>query len=211
MTVGVTACESFGSGAGSVLFVRSDGGDAIKLQKQFEVTHVPDSEAYLNFSKQQVLADEGDLLGNALLSRPGGFNMDLVATAVPPLRTMQGARLFVGSRAAVVDVSLDHDLKDLNALGLPTPQYVIRMFGGNWSAVGMREGLVGGWLPVLAIQLPDTTGDNRGGYWEVSYVAQPNATDQQPVCKFLGACRHLCTRETGRPGDRETNTDTSST
>ena len=96
-----------------------------------------------------------------------------------------------------MDVSLDHTLGDLNALGLPLLKYVVGMSGGAWDQSGMLEGKIGGPLPTLCYKFPDTTstGDDRyrggsndhnssgggGGWWEVSYVADQNATETQPV------------------------------
>ena len=78
------ACEDLQSG--TIAFVR-DQGKPLALRKRLAANWVDDAAAYLNFTKESVLVAPGDLLGASLLSRPGGFSLDDVAAAVPPIGT----------------------------------------------------------------------------------------------------------------------------
>ena len=103
------------------------------------------------------------------------------AAAIPPIRTFAHTRTFVGSRGSSVDISLDHTLADLNALGLPSILSAITLPGGQVDLDGMEEGLIGGMLPCLVFRFPDASPTNVGGWWEVDYVPDANATENQPV------------------------------
>ena len=60
---------------------------------------------------------------------------------------------------------------------------MVELHGGklNTSGHGIQEGLIGGSLPILVFRVPDETGDNDGGWWEVQYVPDAKATGQQPT------------------------------
>ena len=177
---GVDPGRGHGGGTDSA---RAGGSRTVVLNKRLEATYVADTDAYLNLTKKAVLQSDADLLGNRLLAFPRGFTLDDVASAVPPMRStgQKSARNFVGSRGAMVDISLDINLTDLNALGLPTLEYAVGMFGGSWDTGGMREGKIGGALPTLCYMFPDITKGNAGGWWEVDYIADANATEHQAV------------------------------
>ena len=183
----VIACEDFSTDADAIVFVQSTTGVPVaSLPKRFATTIVADTDAYLNYSKSEVLTSPADLLGNRLLEKKHGFTMNDVAAAVPPIRTFAHTRTFVGSRGSIVDISLDETLTDLNTLGLPTILSAITLPGGALNETRMEEGLIGGILPCLAFRFPDTSGtatspSNPGGWWEIDYVPDANATENQPV------------------------------
>ena len=57
---------------------------------------------------------------------------------------------------------------------------MVELHGGklNTSGHGIQEGLIGGSLPILVFRVPDETGDNDGGWWEVQYVPDAKATKE---------------------------------
>ena len=90
-----TVCEDFSGGANStVLFVDvTEGGGGrvrqnITVAKRLVPQLVPDEASYLGFGKARVLKARTDLLGAALLSKPGGFNLADVTAAIPPIRDL---------------------------------------------------------------------------------------------------------------------------
>lgn len=62
----VVGCESFSENA--ILFIHRDTGATLAvLPKRLAKTYEADSNSYLNYTKEEVLASPADLLGNALL------------------------------------------------------------------------------------------------------------------------------------------------
>ena len=113
-----------------------------------------DDNSYLhNMTKAEVMAATSDIMGNTLLKR-GGFNLAEVTTAIPPLRSIQQARLWVANRVSGRDATFDNTGSNWVA-GTPSPANVAKILTpGPTSQFFDHEGTIGQHLPTLVLNFP---------------------------------------------------------
>lgn len=130
----VLACESFPAGGahdGAIQFISVDGSTdfPLSLMKR-TASNLPrggnDTVYYDNMSKAEVLSAPTDIMGARALSSGDDPTLDDVATAIPPIRGIRSARVWVASRGSGVDATLDEDASNwLNVA--PSPSVVRRL------------------------------------------------------------------------------------
>ena len=169
-----SACEDLQVPDGALVLVPERGQPEWfpKSYSHYGSAHDDDPSYYLGLGRHNASSGPVDILGIKMLDKdtaPGGLSWQLVADAVPPLRTTGGARAFVGSRGSVADTTFNDQGEDSAGYGFPPPRsYVFNLTnlaeGGlpfentntqsyiNQS--GMAEGLVGGDLPVVIYYFP---------------------------------------------------------
>jgi hypothetical protein len=102
---GWIACEDLQQPDGAIVMV-STNGNVSWFPKSYSMygnsSNDEDPKYYLNLTKKAVMSAHADILGIKMLSKNyTGITWDLVANAVPPIRSASGVRAFVGSRASV--------------------------------------------------------------------------------------------------------------
>ena len=150
-----------------------------------------DDDAYLNYTKAEVLAAPTDVLGEALLGGSGDDpSLAAVAAAVPPLRSFNGARVWVANRDSMRDASFDGSGANGGA-GTPSPAQANALLPGYGGGGFTAEGTIGEALPLLLLNFPTdksmSTGGANGSFYEMAVVPVPNGTGlEQPVfVRFL--------------------------
>ena len=141
---------------------------------------------YLGFNRSQWDSTSGpDILGNALLARSSKNKSDptwtFVASAVPPMRydggfdnsdpahggrgAQSGSHTFVGSRASSVFAVFDMFGKSSSDLGTPDMSPFLGKYNRSTAVFKQkldvektREGLFGGWLPIVSYRYTEVGG-----------------------------------------------------
>jgi hypothetical protein len=159
-------CEDLTTANSTLIFVALTGSQAnIVLRKRLVPQTLADEDSYLGFNKSYVMDASHDVLGQALLAKAGGFTLADVTAAIPPIRMMKGPWTWLATRESTVDVALGPGGDDMASMGLPTPAKLqfTPMFNETPIAhmtlrgrkIGVWDGLVGGYLPVVTFFYPD--------------------------------------------------------
>jgi hypothetical protein len=179
---GATVCERM-DGTGALVFVGSGGAELRRVAKRFSPLYGNVSEAYLGFDRTQWHASSGpDVLGNALIARSKGDpSWSFVASAVPPMRydggfdngdpahggrgAQSGSQTFVASRASSVFAVFDTYGKSPAGLGTPDMSQYAGKYGRSTAVFKQKldeektkEGLYGGWLPIVSYRYTEKGG-----------------------------------------------------
>lgn len=167
-----------------------------------------------NFTKAEVLAATTDVMGNALLgihghaARPNEPTLDEVAAAIPPLRSINGARVWVANRESGVDCTFDASGANFGQ-GTPSPSLVSSALPGCANPQFDHEGIVGA-LPILLLDFPVLPGNGSDSdvlLWEMTTVPVANGTGyEQPVFIRFVAVNRTSARGISRPSALYFNT-----
>jgi len=201
-------CEDLTTPNSTILFSALPTGTTtqadIVLRRRVVPQTVADADSYLGLTKAAVMSASHDVLGAALLAKPGGFTLADVTAAIPPIRNVNGPWTWTASRESAVDVALGPGGDDRSSMGLPTPAVIqFTPLFNETPIAGMTErgrtksvwdGLVGGHLPVLAFYFPDDVASDQqapasadgdgshGKYWEMQVAPVPHgAGNEAPV------------------------------
>ena len=190
--ISLLACESFSTTHdGKIHFVpaadaASAPGFPLVLAKH-TASSLPvggnDTRYYANMSKAHVLAAATDVMGEAVLSATGAADPELddVTTAVPPIRDIYNARVWVASRASGVDACLD---ADAGSGSTPTPSMAARHLPGLGSSRFDVEGTLGDGLPTLLLGFPvneSSANDGAAARLRASDLAAAEAAEAAAV------------------------------
>jgi hypothetical protein len=153
---------------------------------------------YLGFTKRQVMTNATDLLGNFLLGIHGHPprnqepSLREVSTAIPPIRSINTARICTANRESGRDACFDAKGAAPTWSGTPDPGTVSADQPLDGQLVNeMRipkpaslefdgEGLLGGDLPIIVLDFPLV--NKNDSLWEMTVVPQANNTGrEQPV------------------------------
>ena len=177
----------------------------LTLSKRVEyVAYDPSTDDnYLGWTKHEIMTNATDLLGNFLLGLHGHppraheASLREVSSAIPPIRTINAARICTANRESGRDACFDEKGAAPTWSGTPDPATV----SGDPSSDGqlaneMRiprpaslefdgEGLLGGDLPIIVLDFPPSNASDS--LWEMTVVPQANDTGrEQPVfIRFL--------------------------
>ena len=163
VTTSLLACESFSDGThdGELHFVAASPSASsefppLVLSKR-AASNLPlggnDSLYYANMSKAHVLAAPTDVMGALILGRAADPTLEDVTTAIPPLRAIRSARVWVASRVSGVDATLDEAASNW-LTNVPSPDVVRRHLPGISSHHFDVEGTLGDGLPTLLLGFP---------------------------------------------------------
>ena len=140
--------EDFSLVDGALAIAGLDGG-ALVLPKASEPTSAEPGSLYLGHSLADVLTSEHDLLGSDLLARPGDPEFTTVERCLAP--TTMNIHTFVGTTHTADKVAV--------AYGGATANFDVAAFVPAIHDIrarrAVRDGLVGGWLPVLRNVFPE--------------------------------------------------------
>jgi hypothetical protein len=143
--------EDFSTVDGVLAIVGLDGTSRI-LAKTSEPTSAEPSSLYLGHPLADVLASEHDLLGSELLAQPGDPDFTTVAGCLAPITAMD-IHAFLGTARTADKVAV--------AYGGATSNFDVASFVPAIREIragqSVRDGLVGGWLPVLRFVYPEGT------------------------------------------------------
>ena len=212
--VELAACEDLRGRNGSLVFVATGAEQAgrshdgppgplalpLTLAKRVEyMAFDPQTDNdYLGWSKHEVMTNATDLLGNFLLGvhghphRSEEASLREVSDAIPPIRSINTARVCTANRESGRDACFDEKGTAPTWSGTPDPQTVSadQPLDGQL-ADEMRipkpasfefdgEGLLGGDLPILVLDFP--VANKNDSLWEMTIVPQANNTGrEQPV------------------------------
>lgn len=126
-------------------------GIQLDLPKTAEPTWADPAKLYLGHTLKEVIDSPSDLLGDAILARPGDPDYDTIAPLIPPVQKMD-TYTFVGTpqNADKVGFSYGGRSPDFD----PAPYYEpIRKIRDSGRVL---DGIVGGWLPVQRFVYPET-------------------------------------------------------
>ena len=213
------ACEDLSTPNGSITFVPAPGQaapradeehEAITLPKRVYSNTVEHDDVYLgNMTKQQVIGATTDIMGNLLLGihgnppRPAEPTLHEVQGAIPPIRLINGARVWTANRFSAVDATFDPTGSN-NGAGTPSPAEVMRVLPGAASPNFDQEGLIGDELPILLLNFPLRGPDSpapapsqpgsagcKGGQDCCYGLDMPKRGDTHPATS-AAACQQLC-------------------
>ena len=206
----LTVCEDLRTANGSMTFFaaasyRNDDGNGIfplTLAKAV-VPMEQDRETYLdNMTKMSVLNATTDIMGNKLLGvhgnpkRAAEATLAEIYTAIPPLRSVNGARVWTANRGSGVDASLDARASNRGA-GSPDTSLIKEVLPGiNVSTTShfVAEGLLGGDLPLLLLGF--AVNDDMAFYEEAVAPQQRDTGKEQPVFfRFLQVNKSVAASE----------------
>jgi hypothetical protein len=145
--------EDFAHLDGRMIFVGMSG-IKLDLPKRSERTDEDPAQLYLGHTLDQVRNSATDLLGDEILSRPGDPVYSDIAAVFPPIRKMN-TYSFVGSPDTMDKVGFLYGGRSPNFDPAPyyPPLAAIRDKGQ------VRDGLVGGYLPILRFVYPESDAD----------------------------------------------------
>ena len=177
----VVVCEQLGSRNGCLSFKSFDqktsGPFPIEICKRVSNITARDDDEYLNYTKAQVLTAKTDVLGELLLREGDDPSLARVTEAIPPLRSINGARVWTANRESGRDATFDSQGSNRVA-GTPSPEQAGKVLTGLASPSFDHEGLLGGELPIPVLNFP--TKDANTTLWEMSVVPVPNHTGTSP-------------------------------
>ena len=186
--VQLTVCEDLRSANGSMSFFASgdDGGRWPPLVLPKALVPVERGrETYLrNLTKAEVMTASTDIMGNALLGIHGHPEVSAeptlaeVYTAIPPIRSINGARVWTANRVSGVDATLDSAASNRGA-GSPDPTMVRAALPGLTSSSFTAEGLLGGDLPLILLGFE--VDEDTAFYEEALAPQQRDTGKEQPV------------------------------
>jgi hypothetical protein len=153
---------------------------------------------YLGWSKHEIMTNATDMLGNFLLGihghppREQEPSLREVSSAIPPIRSINSARICTANRESGRDACFDDKGTAPTWSGTPDPATVSadQPLDGQL-ANEMRipkpaslsfdgEGLLGGDLPIIVLDFP--LANTSDSLWEMTVVPQANGTGrEQPV------------------------------
>ena len=142
--------EDFSTVDGVLAIVGLDGTARV-LAKISEPTSYEPGSLYRGHTLAEVLTSDHDLLGSELLAQPEDPDFAAVADCLAPITTM-GIHTFLGTARSADKVAVAYGGATSNfdaAVFVPA----IRDIRANRR---VRDGLVGGWLPVLRHVFPET-------------------------------------------------------
>ncbi len=142
--------EDFTSQTGHIT-VLAQNRMLLDLPKSLEPTSQDSAKLYLGHTLQEVINSPSDLLGNEILSRPGDPDYDEIASVFPAIRRMP-TYSFVGTNATIDKVGFSYGGRtpDFDPAAYYAPLRDIRDQGK------VRDGLVGGFLPILRFVYPES-------------------------------------------------------
>ena len=100
-----------------------------------------------------------DIMGNHLLGihgsppRSAETTLKEVWGAIPPIRKINGARIWTANRWSAVDATFGTDASNQGA-GTPSPKEASAVLTGLGSSTFNYEGLIGSDLPILLLNFP---------------------------------------------------------
>lgn len=152
---GMAVLEDFTRIDGAMLVV-SSVGIAHQFGKTAESTAVDYAKGFLGHTREQVMASPTDLLGDAILSKPGDPRYEDVAPAFPPIRKVWlECYNFLGTPETTDKVWF--------AYGGRSPNFDPAVYHRPIEQVRKQgrvlDGLVGGHLPFLRFVYPEANGD----------------------------------------------------
>ena len=120
--------------------------------------------------------------------------------AIPPIRLINGARVWTANRFSAVDATFDTSGAN-NGAGTPSPAEVMRVLPGATSTKFDREGIIGNELPIILLNFPvqgaDTPAPEPGTSGCKSDedccfgLDLPKRGDSHPASS-AAACQRLC-------------------
>jgi hypothetical protein len=146
--------EDFAHPDGRMIFVGTKGVQ-LDLPKSSEPTAEDRSRLYFGHTIEQVMQSPTDLLGNEILAKPGDPDYAEVAAAFPPIGRKMTTYSFVGTPETMDKVGFVYGGRTANFDPAPyyPPLAAIRETGQA------RDGLVGGYLPILRFVYPESDGN----------------------------------------------------
>ena len=152
---GVAILEDFTRIDGTMIVV-GPGGVSIRYGKTAESTAIDYAKGFLGHTREQVMASPTDLLGDAILNKPGDPRYDDIAAAFPPIRKVWlECYNFLGTPETTDKVWF--------AYGGRSPNFDPAVYHRPIEEVRKQgrvlDGLVGGYYPFLRFVYPETNGD----------------------------------------------------
>ncbi len=132
--------------------------------------------------------------------RPAEPTLHEVQGAIPPIRLINGARIWTANRFSGVDATFD--TSGANAVaGTPSPAEVMRVLPGATSSHFDHEGLIGNELPILLLNFPvhepdapkpeSSSASCKSGQDCCFGLDLPKRGDSHPASS-VAACQRLC-------------------
>lgn len=144
--------EDFAHWDGALVFVTS-AGIKFGFRKSSESTSAAAGALYLGHTIDEVMKSPTDLLGDTILSKPGDPEYSEIASALPPIRSMN-TYSFVGTHDNIDKVGF--------AYGGRSPDFDPAAYSPEIAAIRergqVRDGLVGDYLPILRFVYPESEG-----------------------------------------------------
>lgn len=143
--------EDFTSRTGHLMIV-DRRGIRLDLAKSIDPTWTVDpAKLYLGHSLKDVINSPNDVLGDAILARPGDPDYDTIAPILPPIRKME-TYTFLGTPQTMDKVPFSYGGRspDIDPAQYYEPIGKIRDEGQ------VLDGIVGGWLPILRFVYPES-------------------------------------------------------
>lgn len=146
--------EDFSHADGRMIFAGMKGVQ-LSLPKSSESTTEDLSKLYLGHTLEQVMQSPTDLLGNEILAKPADPDYAEVAAAFPPIGRKMTTYSFVGTPETMDKIGFAYGGRTANFDPAPyyPPLAAIREKGR------VRDGLVGGSLPILRFVYPESEGN----------------------------------------------------
>ncbi len=145
--------EDFTHENGSITFA-DNSGVKLELPKTSEATSADPKTLYLGYSIDEVMNSATDLLGDAILAKPGDPQYAEVASVLPPIQKMN-TYSFVGTHDNIDKVGFVYGGRSPDFD--PAPYYA--PIAGIRERSEVRDGLVGGYLPILRFVYPESEGN----------------------------------------------------
>jgi len=145
--------EDFAEQNGRLIFADSRGVK-LALPKTSEATSADPARLYFGHTMNEILNSPTDLLGGEVLAKPGDPEYDDIAAAFPPIRNM-GTYTFLGNHGNFDKIGFGYGGRTANFDPAPydPPIVTIRERGE------VRDGLIGGYLPILRFVYPESEGN----------------------------------------------------
>ncbi len=145
--------EDFARQDGQLVFADASGV-RLALPKTSERTSGDPAKFYLGHTIDEVMSSSTDLLGKEILAKPDDPDYEDIAAALPPIRKMN-TYSFLGTPATFDKVGFNYGGRTANFD--PAPYYPPIAAIRDQSEV--RDGLVGGYLPILRFVYPESEGN----------------------------------------------------
>jgi hypothetical protein len=145
--------EDFHRQDGHIVFANLNGVQ-IDLPKSSEPTSAALSTLYSGHTLAEIKDSASDLLGNEILARPGDPSYEEIARIFPPISQIS-TYSFVGTPETADKVGFAYGGRTSEFD--PAPYYA--PIGKIREEGGVRDGLVGGYLPVLRFVYPESNGN----------------------------------------------------
>lgn len=157
---------------GMILFVNNEGV-LLELPKTLEKTEWDETGYYLGHKKEEVFSTMEDILGNELLAHQDEPSEKNIKDIFPPIQVMkywkfgdEAPHTYIGSKGNADVIPLYYD--GTNGSGRVNVLYVTNEVRESIEKGKIKEGLVGGWIPVVRMVYPVT--DNE--FWEALIFAK---------------------------------------